>query len=123
MYADILTYEKIGEVLVAGVFNTRLGAYVNVKVNDNVIRIGFDDLKDCTMSKYGWLLICMLKCTNSKILNGTHAFLMRNVLTCIPTSRGSVVDYILLEANHNMKGYTRVIHAQSVGRDHALPSP
>ena len=63
MYADILTYEKIGEVLVAGVFNTRLGAYVNVKVNDNVIRIRFDDLKDCTMSNYGWLLICMLNCT------------------------------------------------------------
>ena len=61
--AGILTYEKIGKVLVTGVFNTRLGAYENVKVNDNVSCIGFDDLKDCTMSNYGRLLICMLNCT------------------------------------------------------------
>ena len=34
----------------------------------------------------------------------------------------SVVDYILLEVKHNIKGYTGVIHAQSVGRDHAWHS-
>ena len=51
------------------------------------------------MSDYGRLLIHMLNCTNLKIMNGTNAFPMTKVLTCLAFSRGgSVVDYVLMQA-------------------------
>ena len=47
---DILTYEKIGKVLVLGDFNARVGTYQNVEVNDNVMVSDFmRDSEDCTM--------------------------------------------------------------------------
>ena len=56
------------------------------------------DLEDCVMSDYGRLLIYKLECTKLHILNGTHVFLMTNVLTCLLTSSGgSVVHYVLVK--------------------------
>ena len=57
---DILTHEKIGNVLVVG--------YFNVKVDDNVIIVSDSmcGLEDCITSNYVRL----------KILNITHAFSM-----------------------------------------------
>ena len=34
---DILTYEKIGKVLVLGDFNARVGTYQNVEVNNVIV--------------------------------------------------------------------------------------
>ena len=98
---DILSFEKLGKVLIMGDFNARVGNFQNVETfEENVVEhCLLRDSEDCVMSDYGKLLIHMLNCTNLIILNGTKAFPSTNVLTCLPSSGGgSVVDYALMLA-------------------------
>ena len=98
---DILSFEKLGKVLIMGDFNARGGNFQNVETfEENVIEhCLFRDSEDCVMLDYGKLLINMLNCTNLIILNCIKAFPLRNVLTCLPSlGGGNVVDYTLMSA-------------------------
>mgnify|MGYP000199762331 CR=1 FL=1 len=78
VYANILTYEKIGNMLVVEDFNAIVGTYQNVKLDYSLtILNSTSDSTDFGMSNYGRHLVHMLIiCINVKILNGTHAFTM-----------------------------------------------
>ena len=61
MCDDILTYEKIGKVLVVGHFNTRVVTYQNAAIDDNVMVSYFTrDSKDYIMSEYGRLSLLQI---------------------------------------------------------------
>ena len=48
---NIITFESIGKVLLAGDFNSSVGTYLNVEVDENVMVLDLiHDEEDCTMS-------------------------------------------------------------------------
>ena len=52
VHADILTYEKIGKVLVMGDFNARVGTLQNLEVDNVMVSDLMCDSDNCTMSDY-----------------------------------------------------------------------